>query len=141
MRWVPGGIEREMHACAQAVSNRSPYIQPDALPDLPAVLRDRGFAAAGAACVIEDTETRCSTMRPATTVAWRLILNEICAVRAAAPAEAAKSAYLLQAVFEDPGGEGSFESGTLRCTGSARAHAAVLRRDWHDLHGGVGNCS
>ena len=33
--WVPGGVEHEMHARGQAVSNRSLYIQPDASPDLP----------------------------------------------------------------------------------------------------------
>jgi hypothetical protein len=33
--WVPGGIEHEMHARGQAVSNRSLYIQPDASPNLP----------------------------------------------------------------------------------------------------------
>lgn len=37
--WVPGGVEHEMHARGQAVSNRSMYIQGDASPNLPTECR------------------------------------------------------------------------------------------------------
>lgn len=78
--WVPGGVEHEMHARGQAVSNRSLYIQPDASPHLPVEC-----------CVIEVSPLLRQLMIDATDIpllydesgrdgrVMRLILDEICA--------------------------------------------------------------
>jgi AraC-like DNA-binding protein len=42
--WIPGGVEHEMRARGQAVSNRSLYIQPDAAPELPTNCRVIGVS-------------------------------------------------------------------------------------------------
>ncbi|MFT4266580.1 MAG: helix-turn-helix transcriptional regulator [Xenophilus sp.] len=78
--WVPGGIEHEMHARGQPVSNRSLYIQPEASPHLPAaccvievspLLRQLIIEAAGIPLLYDEAGRDGRVMR--------LILDEICA--------------------------------------------------------------
>jgi AraC-like DNA-binding protein/mannose-6-phosphate isomerase-like protein (cupin superfamily) len=109
--WVPGGVEHEMHARGQPVSNRSLYIQPDASPDLP-----------GECCVIEVSPLLRQLVIDATEIpllydeagrdgrVMRLILDEICAApRAPLHVPMPRDVRLLRIcrkLLEEPGSEG-----------------------------------
>ncbi|VTY40142.1 HTH-type transcriptional regulator NimR [Xylophilus ampelinus] len=112
--WVPGGIEHEMHARGQPVSNRSLYIQPEASPDLPTEC-----------CVIEVSPLMRQLIIEAIDIpllydeagrdgrVMRLILDEICAApRVPLHVPMPRDARLLRicrALLEDPGREGDLE--------------------------------
>ncbi len=112
--WVPGGVEHEMHARGQAVSNRSLYIQPDASPDLPTEC-----------CVIEVSPLMRQLIAEAIYIpllydeagrdgrVMRLILDEICAapkvpLHVPMPHDT-RLLRICRALLADPGKEGDLE--------------------------------
>jgi AraC-like DNA-binding protein len=112
--WVPGGIEHEMHARGQTVSNRSLYIQPDASPDLP-----------DECCVIEVSPLMRQLIIEAIDIpllydeagrdgrVMRLILDEICAapkvpLHVPMPNDP-RLLRICKALLANPGREGDLE--------------------------------
>ena len=112
--WVPGGVEHEMHARGQAVSNRSMYIQADASPNLPTECR-----------VIEVSPLMRQLILEATQIpllydeagrdgrVMRLILDEICAapkvpLHVPMPRDP-RLLKICKALLDDPGRDGNLD--------------------------------